>query len=782
MYRTILLLLVMTSQALAFGVGLGGGASTREPVLIAASNAPDEIKASAAVVCTSTSSVGDDAPIINEALEKYGAVVLSRGVFNTKTPIKMHVPMAIYGSGIRTTLIVMRSHADSTNSCFELDNTLNPYPWEASTFLTIADMHISGGGTSYGNENVHGVLAKSDIQDFHFRNVFVSDFGGWGIKSVGSTWGWVFENLIVEYNEGGGIYHTVENKYVNGLLTEDVHYNEKFTQYHYSVSGTLTGTLSDSEGVTQGHRVYGTISGAAGLVDGETVTQAVSGATATVDGTYAEGAAVVILRSISGTFDETNTITGDTGGATIASPAIGPAAQAKVLEAATAGAVTLELWDVVGEFTTDDPIVTTAGDSVSPSSASQIVHATCYEFGSSSKVASSNISLTMNAISEPLSGGDPLVSDEGAILYIRSRLTGGRLVGTVTGTLEDGEYVTQATSGASGFVIGSHTGSSTVYLHGVNGTFSSSYTVTGKKSGATLPTPSVSTTTTPFSTPTYQGPKCSLLKVQQNEQHQWRIGYGIANTLIANSEIQATESGYAGILVEEAYGTVITGNRFSAAGSGSEGYIALGDPDDYSVVVVGLTVTGNHFYLDYDIPAVAARRYTAKHGGITVAGNTFDMIYSGAKSDPVPNWYYGLRIADGLETNSYLDRSLQYEISSQFRFKEFDPSNTADPLGYSSSTIVASQGRYKNHTVTNGIKTLPAALPGMWFELLVVEADDCGFDPSGTETLAITAGGAQQAAGKYVHASTVGNWIRLECFTAGEWECTGINGTWAVEP
>jgi len=65
---------------------------------------------------------------------------------------------------------------------------------------------------------------------------------------------------------------------------------------------------------------------------------------------------------------------------------------------------------------------------------------------------------------------------------------------------------------------------------------------------------------------------------------------------------------------------------------------------------------------------------------------------------------------------------------------------------------------------------------------LLTAADALEIDPNGTETLSLSVGGSQEAAGKYATSSTVGSWLHLRCVKEGEWECIGVAGSWTAEP
>ncbi len=76
---------------------------------------------------------------------------------------------------------------------------------------------------------------------------------------------------------------------------------------------------------------------------------------------------------------------------------------------------------------------------------------------------------------------------------------------------------------------------------------------------------------------------------------------------------------------------------------------------------------------------------------------------------------------------------------------------------------------------------LPAALVGMEFYFYVLAAFAMRINPDGTETIGLPSSGAQQAAGKYIEADAVGEYVHIACVKAGQWETLDYRGTWTVE-
>ena len=76
---------------------------------------------------------------------------------------------------------------------------------------------------------------------------------------------------------------------------------------------------------------------------------------------------------------------------------------------------------------------------------------------------------------------------------------------------------------------------------------------------------------------------------------------------------------------------------------------------------------------------------------------------------------------------------------------------------------------------------LPAALVGMEFYCYVLAAFEMRLNPDGTETIGLPSSGVQQAAGKYITADAVGEYVHIACVKAGQRETLDYRGTWGVE-
>lgn len=107
---------------------------------------------------------------------------------------------------------------------------------------------------------------------------------------------------------------------------------------------------------------------------------------------------------------------------------------------------------------------------------------------------------------------------------------------------------------------------------------------------------------------------------------------------------------------------------------------------------------------------------------------------------------------------------------------------TVDADGMSGITEAYSGGVFTNEGATGAaVFALGPAAVGVELTFFVMAAQELRIDPSGTETIALPSSGAQGAAGKYLSADAVGEWVRLLCVKAGQWQVTGYAGTWTAE-
>lgn len=75
---------------------------------------------------------------------------------------------------------------------------------------------------------------------------------------------------------------------------------------------------------------------------------------------------------------------------------------------------------------------------------------------------------------------------------------------------------------------------------------------------------------------------------------------------------------------------------------------------------------------------------------------------------------------------------------------------------------------------------LPAATVGLWYNFVVMAAQQLRIDPNGTETIGQPGTGVQNTAGQYVWADAAGERVAIECVKAGQWSVRDALGTWTA--
>lgn len=107
---------------------------------------------------------------------------------------------------------------------------------------------------------------------------------------------------------------------------------------------------------------------------------------------------------------------------------------------------------------------------------------------------------------------------------------------------------------------------------------------------------------------------------------------------------------------------------------------------------------------------------------------------------------------------------------------------TADADGMAGINEAYSGGVFTNEgAAAAAVFALGPAVVGVELTFRVMAAFALRIDPSGTETIALPSTGAQGAAGKYLEADAVGEWVRLVCVKTGQWQVQGYGGTWTAE-
>lgn len=114
-------------------------------------------------------------------------------------------------------------------------------------------------------------------------------------------------------------------------------------------------------------------------------------------------------------------------------------------------------------------------------------------------------------------------------------------------------------------------------------------------------------------------------------------------------------------------------------------------------------------------------------------------------------------------------------------FVPINPTIEAHTAG--DTLLAAESGSIHTNAGASGAITfaLPAATVGLNFTFHVQAAQELRVDANGTETLALPSTGVQGAAGKYMSADAVGEWVKYICIVAGTWNVEGYGGTWTAE-
>lgn len=179
-------------------------------LVVAASNAPNQVKRHAWKICNGTDDHIEIQAAIN-ATNPVGnvigsGVVLSAGKFSIGAPIVLPGGSSIRGQGINVTVLYM---ADNSNAnMFEFSEFTST---SVKTFISLSDMLLEGNDAN-NDTNSNGIECFLRIKDFHLKNLFISNFGGSGLVTNGS-WGHVYNNVIIEFCTEYGINANPANEW-----------------------------------------------------------------------------------------------------------------------------------------------------------------------------------------------------------------------------------------------------------------------------------------------------------------------------------------------------------------------------------------------------------------------------------------------------------------------------------------------------------------------------------------------------------------------------------------
>ena len=346
------------------------------------------------------------------------------------------------------------------------------------------------------------------------------------------------------------------------------------------------------------------------------------------------------------------------------------------------------------------------------------------------------------------------------------------VTGTSSGVFEIGDAVTQAVSGATGFVTDSKTLDSGVslYVSQRAGTFDGTNVINADSTASAFTTSSIANNTT-------IGAKATVCKIQQNEANQYVIGRNVSHTTMTNCEFKAV-SGFYAIVLDQCSRSQIIANRFTEIVSGSLGYIGIGADDSQTSHNL---ISGNMFNcLVNGTPCVDID--TDNSLGNVITGNmakggtgVTDIIIVQVGLNAGANDSY--RYSRFVNSNNYASKSDGSFIQQEDR-----------PVHYRGGAVAAytpSGATFDNADPdwadTESLTLMPA-LQGNEIEFHGAHATNkMRIEPNGAEQIEKTVGGGLEAADKYVQSAAQGDYLHLKCVTNGEWRCVMSVGSWTVE-
>jgi hypothetical protein len=219
-----------------------GGSGT---IFVTLSYVVQDLIAGANVVSTAVtgtlyiSGMGDEteinAAITNIVTNTYGGKIhFTEGAYILSSPIIMRPRVTFEGSGINSTNIFLGNHVN--DSMFKYIGITYEY------FTEITNMTLSGnkennsfgwGINNYNPANVSGLFLDGRI-----NKIFCQGFVSGGIQLF-SSWGWVIENIVVEFCGGDGIYFS--NNGTNGKISNSkVIQNDKYALHLTSLYCDIT--------------------------------------------------------------------------------------------------------------------------------------------------------------------------------------------------------------------------------------------------------------------------------------------------------------------------------------------------------------------------------------------------------------------------------------------------------------------------------------------------------------------------------------------------------------
>ncbi len=125
-----------------------------------------------------------------------GRIVLLDGIFLIGSPIEIRHNCLIQGQGICATTLALAPGANC--NMFEYTQT-----GSSVGFFALTDLYMDGNKSN--NTAGSGLVTNAYLIDVHLKGVMMMKFAERGVYA-GITWGWVFDDVIIEYCDGDGVW------------------------------------------------------------------------------------------------------------------------------------------------------------------------------------------------------------------------------------------------------------------------------------------------------------------------------------------------------------------------------------------------------------------------------------------------------------------------------------------------------------------------------------------------------------------------------------------------
>ena len=212
----IILLLQLTTVNVSLARDRYGSNSTKGSgngftIFVAASNATSKAMASANYVCDGTNDEVQIQDAIDTAIEhnNFANVRLSEGTFNIGATIYHCGTPAHLAGGVGVAPSVWLSGSGVKNTQLNLTANVNMFAfgrYEQTIFSGISDMLCTGDSINRSSGSwmnyIYEGTGATDVDllfDFNLRNIFIQDFRDTGLRVEGQSWGWILDNIIIEF-------------------------------------------------------------------------------------------------------------------------------------------------------------------------------------------------------------------------------------------------------------------------------------------------------------------------------------------------------------------------------------------------------------------------------------------------------------------------------------------------------------------------------------------------------------------------------------------------------